>query len=146
MFSTVKAKGTVTVNMREDAATALRAVRDRNAVDTRRVTQEVRREITAIPIVVLQRQRAIGKRCFRTGSECIRTSRITHALAENGDARAFIGSQQRGFLQKFGQVSVQRGIPSNDAFQRNAIDLQAHAAVVRPESSPPGSWEPGMST
>ena len=53
-----------------------------------------------------------------------------HALAEYGDACAFVGAHQGRLLQQFCQVAVGGSIPAEDTFQRNAIDLRLVVGTV----------------
>ena len=54
---------------------------------------------------------------------------ILHALRQNGNSGSFVGAHQRWLLQQFRQVAVDRGIPADDAFQRQPIHLRIVGAA-----------------
>ncbi len=68
--------------------------------------------------------------------------REVHALRQHRDCRAFERAHQGWLLQQLGQVAVQRGVPADDGFQRQAVDLRivgSRGEVVQPV---PGSVDP----
>src|SRR5512135_3940931 len=75
----------------EDATAALRTVGDGDAVNARRVAQEVAGEIVAVRCAIGQHGGAIREGSFRPLSPDIDAGSgwIAHALGKDGDARAF---------------------------------------------------------
>ena len=127
----------VRVGMYEDAAAALRAVADAQAIDARWIAIEVRRirglgggtRDHGFAIRTRQGHRAIGERRRRErglakGIQDLGSSRELHTLAEDRDGGAFIGTHQAGLDQLFRQVAIQAGIPAEGRFQRQAVDHQ----------------------
>ena len=115
--------------MHEDAAAALGAVGDGQAVDARRIAQEVARErIGSVRSPAgsgsrfeIAQQSAVprsGRTCFsasRIRRRRILLRRNSTALRQHRDSGAFESSHQRGLLQQLGQVAVQRGVPAEIA-------------------------------
>ncbi len=117
----------------EDPAAALRAVRERDAVDARRIAQEVARIRVAVRRAVGQRRADAVGRAVRIGLQAIRARHVAHALPEHGDGRALIRPHQRRLHQQLGQIAVEVRIPANRGLERNRIDLALHRrrAAVR---------------
>ncbi len=110
--------------MHIDGTAALRTVGQRQAVDARGIAQEVARESGAIRVAVGEHPRAgreVTLGAGGTGAAGIDAQVL--ALAEDGYCRSLVGPHQRRLLQEFGQVTVESGVPSHDALQRQGIDL-----------------------
>ena len=128
----------------EDAAAALRAVGDCQAIDARRIAPEVARErvdvdaYRAVPcpqsVVLLVSSvvpvgNVVGPLPI-VGFAAMECSRP----CQHRNARSFVGAHQRGLLQQLGQVAVERGIPADDAFERQAVDLRVVWTVATARS------------
>src|SRR5205814_8500344 len=131
----------MTPGVNPDAAAALRAVLDGEAVNAGRVAgagagvrigQRTSVWSAAIAIASSSGERsgpAVKK--LSAGGEDVGGKRIRpcgepYAFAEDRDASAFIGAHQGGLDQLLGQVSVECCIPSNRGFEGQPIDLELH--------------------
>ncbi len=120
----------------EDAATALRAVGNGQPVDAGRIAVEVARKRIRARIVaaaaalaagaVGQQDRASGesRRRRRAPSERIGVGREQHTLRQHSDPGALESAHQGRLLQQLGHVAVLRGVPAQDRFQWQAVDLR----------------------
>ena len=128
--------------VRADRAAALRAVDHGDAVDARRVAQEV-----AGAVVASVRLRGAGGAVGRAGGEVLiprreaaggagtpevgAVGRNANAAGEHGDAGTLIGAHQRGLLQHLREVAVAGRVPADDRLERNAVDPLLHARRTR---------------
>src|ERR1700682_2372111 len=106
----------------EDAAATLRTVDDAYSVDARRVAEEIALPLAAIGIAVGEVD-ANGKWKSSIGAVRIRGY---NAFGQNCDARAFVGSHERGLRQEFRDVTVECGIPSDNGLTHERVHLIIH--------------------
>ena len=119
--------------MREDRSAALRAVDHAQAVDARRIAEEVAGAVVE-PVRASRARRAVrgaGREIGVPGWEDAFVSRAPeigaagrqpNAAAENRDAGSFIGAHDGGLLQLLRQVAVAGDVPADDRFDRKPVD------------------------
>ena len=118
----------------ENAATALGAVGNQQAIDPRRIALEIARErVGNVAPIAGSAPSAIG---WPSGAWCrqdmrlrrqLRTNRSggnPHAFSEHGDSSAFVRSHQSRLLQHFRKVAVYRGVPAKNAFEWDPVHLR----------------------
>src|ERR1700730_13206930 len=104
----------------EDTPTALRTVGEGHAIDARWVAKEVRHVRTIGGVVERNRDNASAG----NGSS------ILHSFRQDRNARAFVGSHERRFLQQFRNISIEGGIPADQGLKRYWIHLTLHRRIT----------------
>src|SRR5260370_37836487 len=67
-----------------------------------------------------------------------------HAFTQDGDSRSFVRSHQGWFLQQFGKVPVDSGIPADNALHRHAVDLGIVGGAREAAPACPRATETGV--
>src|ERR1700681_205158 len=112
--------------MEEDSSAALRTIGKSHAVNARWVALEVAGISRAVYSAVRKRSAYAICQAVRIGLSI----NILYALGQRRNARAFVGSHQRRFLQEFSDVAVQRRIPADQGLQRDRIHLSQHCRAA----------------
>ncbi len=112
--------------VQEDAATALGAVGEGNAIDARRVAEEVAGIVCAI--LCACRQRHADAICDAIGVGL--STDVLHAFPQNRNRRAFVGTHQRGLYQKLAQIAVERIVPTDGWLEWYRVDPPLHGQGI----------------
>ncbi len=117
--------------MHEDPAAALRAVGEGDAVDARRVAQEVARVVVAVVRAVRERRADAVRGAVRIGLQAVGARHVAHALGKHGHGRALIRAHQRRLHQQLAQIAVEVRVPANGGLERNRVHLAQHRRLRR---------------